>query len=121
MPGLYLYDGDAPRMARELAPSHRGELEITDLNLAYLAAGSLRAVEIGRGVAGLDSGTHQSLLEAASFIATIEQRQGLKISCPEEIAYRMGYVDDAVMARTIEAMPKSPYREYCRSILEAGR
>ncbi|MEM8905789.1 MAG: glucose-1-phosphate thymidylyltransferase RfbA [Actinomycetota bacterium] len=121
VPGLYLYDGEAPRMARELAPSHRGELEITDLNLAYLAAGSLRAVEIGRGVAWLDSGTHQSLLEAASFIATIEQRQGLKISCPEEIAYRMGYVDDEVMERTIAAMPKSPYRDYCRSILDAGR
>ncbi|MEO1060687.1 MAG: glucose-1-phosphate thymidylyltransferase RfbA [Actinomycetota bacterium] len=121
VPGLYLYDGEAPRMARELAPSHRGEIEITDLNLAYLAAGSLRAVEIGRGVAWLDSGTHQSLLEAAAFIATIEQRQGLKISCPEEIAFRMGYVDAEAMARTIDAMPRSPYREYCQSILEAGR
>ncbi len=121
VPGLYLYDGEAPRMARELTPSHRGELEITDLNLAYLAAGSLRAVEIGRGVAWLDSGTHQSLLEAASFIATIEQRQGLKISCPEEIAFRMGYVDAEQMGRTIDAMPRSPYREYCQSILEAGR
>ncbi len=121
VPGLYLYDGEAPRMARELAPSHRGELEITDLNLAYLADGALRAVEIGRGVAWLDSGTHQSLLEAASFIATIEQRQGLKISCPEEIAFRMGYVDAEQMSRTIDAMPRSPDREYCQSILEAGR
>ncbi len=121
VPGLYLYDGEAPRMARELEPSLRGELEITDLNLAYLAEGSLRAVEIGRGVAWLDSGTHQSLLEAASFIATIEQRQGLKISCPEEIAFRMGYVDAEVMSRTIDAMPRSPYRDYCRTILEAGR
>ncbi|MEM9609198.1 MAG: glucose-1-phosphate thymidylyltransferase RfbA [Actinomycetota bacterium] len=117
VPGLYLYDGEAPRMARELAPSHRGELEITDLNRAYLDRGELRAVEIGRGVAWLDSGTHQSLLEAAAFIATIEQRQGLKISCPEEIAFRMGFVDADGLQRTVDAMPKSPYRDYCQSLL----
>ncbi len=114
-------DGVSSRAMRGASPSHRGELEITDLNLAYLATGSLRAVEIGRGVAWLDSGTHQSLLEAAAFIATIEQRQGLKIACLEEIAFRKGYVDAEMMGRTIDAMPRSPYREYCRSILESGR
>lgn len=117
VPGLYLYDAAAPQMARELAPSPRGELEITDLNRVYLERGELRAVEIGRGVAWLDSGTHQSLLEAAAFIATIEQRQGLKISCPEEIAFRMGFVDADGLQRTVDAMPNSPYRDYCQSLL----
>lgn len=117
VPGLYLYDSMAPQYARELKPSPRGELEITDLNLRYLAEGKLRASILGRGIAWLDSGTNESLLESSNFIATIEARQGLKISCLEEIAYGRGLLDEAGLRATCETMPKSPYRAYVEGLL----
>ena len=104
-------------LTKALRPSPRGELEITDLNRAYLERGELRAVKLGRGIAWLDTGTHESLLEAANFIATIEQRQGLKIACLEEIAFRRGFLDAAGLERTLAAMPASPYRDYCAALL----
>ena len=119
IPGLYLYDDHVVELARELKPSARGELEITDLNRAYLERGKLRAERLGRGIAWLDTGTHESLLEAANFIATIERRQGLKIACLEEIAYRKGYIDRAALAVQVEAMPTSEYRRYLEEILAA--
>jgi glucose-1-phosphate thymidylyltransferase len=121
IPGLYLYDDHVVELARELKPSARGELEITDLNRAYLERGKLRAERLGRGIAWLDTGTHESLLEAANFIATIERRQGLKIACLEEIAYRKGYIDRAALAVQVEAMPTSEYRRYLEEILAEPR
>ena len=112
VPGLYLYDGKVSDIARNLAPSPRGELEITDVNLAYLRRGELMVEKLGRGIAWLDTGTHQSLLEASHFIGTLEARQGLKIACLEEIALRMGYLDCKGMAEAIAATPKSSYRDY---------
>jgi len=117
VPGIYLYDETAVAKTRALEPSARGELEITDLNRAYLEEGTLVAHRMGRGIAWLDTGTHESLLEAANFIATIERRQGLKIACLEEIALRRGTVDRAQMRSVIEAMPISPYRDYVEAIL----
>ncbi|MEE9282231.1 MAG: glucose-1-phosphate thymidylyltransferase RfbA, partial [Myxococcota bacterium] len=116
IPGIYLYDGDVVELARGLKPSGRGELEITDLNRAYLERGELRAIRLGRGIAWLDTGTHESLLEAAEFIAAIERRQGLKIACLEEVAYRQGFIDRGSLLRAAEAMPYSPYREYVEQI-----
>ena len=116
MPGLYLYDGDVVERARSLKPSARGELEITDLNRTYLQLGKLRAVRLGRGIAWLDTGTHESLLEAAEFIAAIERRQGLKIACLEEVAYRQGFIDRQSLLRATQAMPVSPYRDYVAQI-----
>jgi glucose-1-phosphate thymidylyltransferase len=121
IPGLYLYDDRVVELARGLRPSARGELEITDLNRAYLKRGKLRAERLGRGIAWLDTGTHESLLEAANFIATIERRQGLKIACLEEIAYRKGYIDRAALASQVEAMPTSEYRRYLEEILDEPR
>ncbi len=122
VPGLYLYDSGVVDIAKQLTPSGRGELEITDINNAYLEQGRLRVVRLGQGVAWLDSGTHDSLLEAANFIATIEHRQGLKIACLEEVAYRLGYVDEAHMGELIRGMPESAYREYLeRMMAEPGR
>ncbi len=121
VPGLYLYDGQVTERARALAPSPRGELEITDLNLEYLRRGELTVQKLGRGIAWLDTGTHQSLLEASSFIGTLEARQGLKIACPEEIAFRLGYIDGAGMERLIAATPASSYREYLARVLAEGR
>uniref|UniRef100_C6E6G6 Glucose-1-phosphate thymidylyltransferase n=1 Tax=Geobacter sp. (strain M21) TaxID=443144 RepID=C6E6G6_GEOSM len=112
VPGLYLYDGKVVQIAKELKPSARGELEITDVNLEYLRRGELSVQRLGRGIAWLDTGTHQSLLEASHFIGTLEARQGLKIGCLEEIALRMGYLDCAAMAKVIDATPNSSYREY---------
>lgn len=112
VPGLYLYDGKVSEIARNLTPSPRGELEITDVNLEYLRRGELMVEKLGRGIAWLDTGTHQSLLEASHFIGTLEARQGLKIACLEEIALRMGYIDCRKMAEVIESTPKSSYREY---------
>jgi glucose-1-phosphate thymidylyltransferase len=117
IPGIYIYDTDVVRIARELEPSARGELEITDLNRVYLERGKLRAERLGRGIAWLDTGTHQTLLEAANFIATIESRQGLKIACLEEVALRCGYVSKDELAANLEAMPKSPYRDYIEALL----
>jgi glucose-1-phosphate thymidylyltransferase len=112
VPGLYIYDGRVSEYARNLKPSPRGELEITDLNNLYLRAGTLRVSLLGRGIAWLDTGTHASLLEASSFIYTLEARQGLKIACLEEIAYLRGFIDQKGLTATLQAMPKSPYRVY---------
>ena len=117
VPGLYLYDERVVGFTEKLDPSARGELEITDLNRVYLELGELWARELGRGVAWLDSGTHESLLEAANFIATIERRQGLKIACLEEIALDRGYVSHGEMAELVAAMPISTYRDYVQGIL----
>lgn len=118
VPGLYLYDANAVEHTRTLTPSARGELEITDLNKVYLERGELRAVRLGRGIAWLDTGTHDSLLEAANFIATIEHRQGLKIACLEEIALRQGFVDEVALRATLAGMPASEYRDYVERVLE---
>ena len=112
VPGFYIYDDQVVGIASELKPSDRGELEITDVNNVYLDRGQLQVVRLGRGVAWLGSGTHDSLLDAANFIATIEHRQGLKIACLEEIALQRGYVDSAHMERLIAVMPSSAYRDY---------
>ena len=110
--GLYFYDNDVLDIAARLKPSGRGELEITDVNLEYLRRGRLRVELMGRGFAWLDTGTHESLLEASSFIEVIERRQGLKVACPEEIAYRMGYIDEAQLLRLAEPMRKNDYGRY---------
>jgi len=118
VPGLYVYDGTAVVRAKDLEPSARGELEITDLNLSFLNDGELRAVELERNITWLDSGTHESLLDSSNFIAAIEKRQGYKVACLEEVAFNMGFVSGDEIAHTIEAMPRSPYRSYCeRAIL----
>lgn len=116
VPGLYLYDSRVVEITKNLKPSARGELEITDVNRVYLAEGGLHAVPLGRGVAWLDTGTNQSLLEASQFIGTIESRQGLKIACLEEVAFTQGFIDAAQMDSVIESTPKSPYREYLMKI-----
>ena len=117
VPGLYLYDKQVVELTRGLAPSVRGELEITDLNLEYLRRGELTVERLGRGIAWLDTGTHMSLLEASHFIGTLEARQGLKIACPEEIAFRKGFIDAAQMQRLIADTPKSGYRDYLETVL----
>jgi len=117
IPGLYLYDGQVVEIARGLTPSPRGELEITDVNKAYLGKGELRVERLGRGIAWLDTGTHESLLEASHFIGTLEMRQGLKIACLEEIALRQGFVDERLMKENIEATPQSSYRDYLARVL----
>jgi glucose-1-phosphate thymidylyltransferase len=117
IPGLYFYDGDAVALARSLKPSKRGELEITDLNRLYLQAGRLHAELLGRGTAWLDTGTHDSLLEAAQFVHVIENRQGLKIACIEEIAWRNGWIDDARLEANIAKLGKSSYAQYLRRLL----
>lgn len=116
IPGLYVYDSTAAERTRGIGASARGELEITDLNASYMADGSLRAIELGRGVAWLDSGTHESLLDSSNFIATIEKRQGLKIACLEEVALLKGYVTTDELAVHLETMPNSPYRTYCEMV-----
>jgi glucose-1-phosphate thymidylyltransferase len=115
--GLYFYDNRVLDVARDLKPSARGELEITDVNRQYLAWGELSCEVMGRGMAWLDTGTHESLLEAAQYIETIERRQGLKIACPEEIAYRLGWIDAAALERTGHALAKSGYGQYLLGIL----
>jgi glucose-1-phosphate thymidylyltransferase len=117
VPGLYVYDGDVVERTRALQPSARGELEITDLNRSYLAAGRLRGVQLGRGIAWLDTGTHVSLLEASHFIGTLEARQGLKIACLEEIAFRKGFLDRGRFEQVSAATPKSGYRTYLEMVL----
>jgi glucose-1-phosphate thymidylyltransferase len=115
--GLYFYDPSVVEVAASLKPSARGELEITDVNRVYLERGALAVHVMGRGTAWLDTGTHESLLEAAHFIETIERRQGLKIACPEEIAFRMGYIDAAQMERLAEPMKKNAYGQYLLGVL----
>ena len=119
--GLYFYDDRASGFARALKPSARGELEITDLNRCYLETGSLRLERFGRGTAWLDTGTHQSLQQAANFVETIEARQGLKIACPEEIAYLLRWIDAEQVMRLAEPLKKSGYGEYLLSIVSRGR
>jgi len=118
--GLYFYDGRAPRFAAELSPSARGELEITDLNRRYLEEGSLHLEQLGRGYAWLDTGTHRSLLEASNFIETIEARQGLRVCCPEEIAWSQGWIDDAKLQALAEPLAKNGYGQYLRSLVARG-
>ena len=115
--GLYFYDSEAVDIARSLRPSARGELEITDVNRVYLERGGLRAEKLGRGFAWLDAGTHASLLQAAEFISTIEERQGLKIGCPEEIAYRMGFIGADALERLAASLSKNEYGAYLKRIV----
>ena len=118
--GLYFYDGRASSYARSLAPSSRGELEITDLNRIYLEDGSLSVERLGRGYAWLDTGTHESLQQAANFIETIESRQGLKVACPEEIAFMQGWIDEEQVRNLAEPLRKSGYGEYLLALLSRG-
>ena len=118
--GLYFYDNDVVRIARELTPSTRGELEITDVNRAYLKAGKLDVQLLERGYAWLDTGTHETLLQAAEFVRTVQERQGLAIGCLEENAWRMGFIDEAQLARLAERMGKSSYGEYLRRLVSRG-
>jgi glucose-1-phosphate thymidylyltransferase len=114
--GLYFYDGKAAELARTLTPSARGELEITDLNQRYLEAGELKVQLMGRGFAWLDTGTHESLLSASEFIATLERRQGLKVACPEEIAFRMGWLDRGALEALAAPLAKTAYGQYLEQI-----
>jgi glucose-1-phosphate thymidylyltransferase len=118
--GLYFYDNDVVAMAKDVKPSWRGELEITDLNNAYLMKKKLRVELMGRGYAWLDTGTSESLLDAGEFIATIEKRQSLKMACIEEIAYKLGYIDKKQLLKTAEIYNKNSYGEYLRMIAEGG-
>lgn len=117
--GLYFYDNRVLDIARDLRPSPRGELEISDVNAAYLRQGALSVEKLGRGIAWLDTGTHDSLLQASNFIQTIEERQGLKVACIEEIAYRMGFIGKEELARLAEALGKSSYGYYLSQLLSS--
>jgi glucose-1-phosphate thymidylyltransferase len=118
VPGLYFYDSEVVDVAKNLKPSARGELEITDVNLTYLRRGNLKVELLGRGYAWLDTGTPDSLLDASNYIATMERRQGLKIGCIEEVAFRMGYIDNSRFEGIIERLPVNDYRNYLELILK---
>ncbi|MEH6515686.1 MAG: glucose-1-phosphate thymidylyltransferase RfbA [Halioglobus sp.] len=115
--GLYFYDNDVVDIAKDIQPSHRGELEITDVNKVYLERGDLNVEVMSRGTAWLDTGTHNSLLDAANFIRVVEERQGLKIACPEEVAYRMGYIDAEQLLALAAPLEKSGYGRYLKNLL----
>lgn len=119
--GLYFYDSKIVDIAKQVKPSARGELEITDVNKAYLARGSLRVERMRRGYAWLDTGTHKSLLQAAQFVETIQTRQGLKVACIEEIAYKMGYIDEEQLLRLAEPLKKNEYGRYLQRLAHEGR
>jgi glucose-1-phosphate thymidylyltransferase len=121
VPGLYFYDNDVVRIARELKPSPRGELEITDVNLAYLRNGRLNVRLMGRGMAWLDTGTHESLLQASNFIEAIENRQGLMVGSIEEVAFRMGFIDAEALSRAADPFRKNDYGQYLLRIATEGR
>ena len=121
VPGLYFYSADVVEYARKLKPSARGELEITCLNRSYLDAGRLNVQKLGRGTAWLDTGTHDSLLQAAEFVRVIQQRQGLRIACLEEIGLEMGFLDAAAFEESIKRLGKSSYGNYLRSVLERSQ
>jgi glucose-1-phosphate thymidylyltransferase len=121
VPGLYFYDNDVVAIARDLKPSARGELEITDVNRTYLEAGKLRVSRLDRGLAWLDTGTHESLMQASQYVQVIEERQGLKIGCIEEIAWRMGFIDDEATAALAEPLRKSGYGDYLLEQIRRGR
>ncbi len=118
--GLYFYDNEVADIAKSIQPSARGELEITDVNLHYLRKGLLEVQQMGRGMAWLDTGTHESLLEASLFIETLEKRQGLKICCPEEIAYRMGYISAEKLEELAAPLSKNGYGQYLTALLKEG-
>jgi glucose-1-phosphate thymidylyltransferase len=120
IPGLYVYDNRVVKFCRDLRPSRRGELEITDLNLVYLRQKELHVKVLGRGMAWLDTGTQTSLLEAGNYIATIEHRQGLKIACLEEVAFRMGFINESDLQRIVDGLPKGEYQEYLRLVCAEG-
>ncbi len=117
VPGIYFYDAQVVELARKLRPSARGELEITDLHRDYLARGQLHVQVLGRGIAWLDAGTHESLMQAANFIQAVQDRQGLMICCPEEIAYRMGYIEPEDLRRLAESLGDNSYRSYLLELL----
>jgi glucose-1-phosphate thymidylyltransferase len=119
--GLYFYDERVVDVARSIERSARGELEISDVNSRYLERGELNVEVLGRGTAWLDTGTHESLLQASNFVQVVEQRQGLRIACPEEVAWRMGFIDDAQLRRIAEPLARSGYGEYLLAVLESGR
>ncbi len=118
MPGLYFYDNDVVKIAENIKPSARGELEITDVNLEYLRRGELKVELLGRGFAWLDTGTHESLQQAANYVQAVQERQGLKVSCIEEIAFHLGYIDAEQLKKLAEEMQKNGYGQYLMDILK---
>ncbi len=119
IPGIYFYDKHAPEYAKNLKPSARGELEITDLNKTYLESGTLKVEKLGRGIAWLDTGTHTTMMQASNFIRTIIERQGLQIGCPEEIAYRQNWIDDNKLLRAAEENKKTDYGNYLKRLIKS--